>query len=253
MMLESYMHPANCFLTLTYAPEHYPEGGTLVPEHLKNFWKRLRKCYPPGSVRYFACGEYGDKTQRAHYHAMLFGVSPADIHILEKCWPYGHVHVGTVTLESCAYVAGYVCKKWTNGKDPQVLEKLNGRHPEFVRMSLKPGIGAPAMERVADVLYRPGGSRLLAESGDVPGQLLQAGKPFPLGRYLKQKLRDQMDVPKPDFLTTPEGLYHVAQMLNLHEAAPKGEGLHEVLARKSAPKIERLEKLSLIYQKPKRL
>ena len=40
---EAQLYEANCFITLTYAPEHLPKNGSLVLEHFQKFMKRLRK------------------------------------------------------------------------------------------------------------------------------------------------------------------------------------------------------------------
>ena len=66
------MHPANCFVTLTYDEKHLPKDGSLCLEHVQLFLKRLRfgSAFP---LRYFLCGEYGEKTSRPHYHICLFG------------------------------------------------------------------------------------------------------------------------------------------------------------------------------------
>lgn len=197
MILESLSHPASCFVTLTYNDDHIPEGGTLNPDDTKLFLKRLRKAYHPLKLRYYLVGEYGDRTLRPHYHIALFGVPPDAVYTIADAWarngnPIGHVVVGTLTFESAAYIAGYVTKKMTKADDP----RLGGRHPEFARMSLRPGIGALAMDQVADMLHTRVGSRLIAETGDVPTVLRHGGKPMPLGRYLRRKLREKVGVPE---------------------------------------------------------
>ena len=70
--LEASLHEVNCFLTLTYDDEHLPEGNTLEPSHLTLFIKRLRERFRPNAIRYFACGEYGDRSERPHYHLVVF-------------------------------------------------------------------------------------------------------------------------------------------------------------------------------------
>lgn len=64
-----------------------------------------------------------------------------------------------------------------------------GRHPEFARMSLKPGIGAWAMEDVAlTIMQHP----KLAKQEDVPTSLMHGKRHMPLGRYLRRKLADAL-------------------------------------------------------------
>ena len=68
---ESQLYEKNCFITLTYNNDFIPPGNTLVVKHFQDFMKRLRKKYGDG-IRFFHCGEYGEKTGRPHYHAILF-------------------------------------------------------------------------------------------------------------------------------------------------------------------------------------
>ena len=126
-MLESYMHKESSFLTLTYAPEHIPSGGTLVPRDAQLFLKRLRKSISPVQIRYFLVGEYGDSTQRPHYHAALFGIGIGFTDVVKEAWGRGHVMLGDLTLHSAQYIAGYTIKKMTQKGDP----RLDGRHPVF--------------------------------------------------------------------------------------------------------------------------
>ena len=111
------------FVTLTYRDENLPEYGSLQYRDLETFWKRLRKQI--GKLRYYAVGEYGDKTLRPHYHACIFGhdftensiisnTSPFQMWInleLSKCWGLGDVKVGALTFETARYTASYVTKK----------------------------------------------------------------------------------------------------------------------------------------------
>lgn len=181
MLLESCEHSASCFVTLTYAENPV----SLVPRHLTLFLKRLRK--RRGSFRYFACGEYGERFGRPHYHAVLFGVSALEQEVIAAAWPHGYIHVGDLTRESAAYVTGYVSKKLTKASD----SRLEGRAPEFARQSK--GLGRGAIERLAAQFTTRVGCLSLekteADKGDVPRQIRMEGRLYPIGRYLTRKLR----------------------------------------------------------------
>lgn len=116
MAHEAQMHERNCFVTLTYAD---PCPEKINREDPVRFIKRLRKRIP---IRYFLTGEYGEKTRRPHYHAILFGADflggAYDINdqlygnkILDSIWTHGHTSIGEFSLGSAMYVAGYVNKK----------------------------------------------------------------------------------------------------------------------------------------------
>lgn len=183
LMLEYQLHESASFITLTYSQEHYPKGGTLVPRDLQLFLKRVREYVSPLRLRFFAVGEYGDQTWRPHYHLIVFGRLSKEL--CEKAWPFGWVQFGTVTSGSCLYVTKYAIKRMTAPDDP----RLRGRYPEFVRMSLKPGIGADAVPVIAEAVKSKGGA-YVREHGDVPSMLRSDGKLRPLGRYLQRKLRE---------------------------------------------------------------
>lgn len=120
---EATCHTANAFLTLTYAEAHLPKHNSLDYDHLVRFWKRLRKQIGP--LRYYAVGEYGDRTHRPHYHACIFGhdftedsiiatESPHRLWInleLNRLWGMGDVRVGALNFETARYTASYVTKK----------------------------------------------------------------------------------------------------------------------------------------------
>jgi len=115
MLHEIQGHKDSSFITLTYADEHLPIRGSdlrgiLVKSDLQKFWKRLRKHYKGREIKYYACGEYGDKTSRPHYHSILFGLRPTEEE-LSEIWQLGRVDVGSATTESIRYVSGYVSKK----------------------------------------------------------------------------------------------------------------------------------------------
>lgn len=88
--------------------------------------------------------------------------------------------VASLSYKSAAYVASYTVKKMTSRSDV----RLKGRHPEFARMSLRPGIGASAMHDVASVILQYN-----LENREVPQFLNHGGRAFPLGRYLRKNLR----------------------------------------------------------------
>lgn len=100
--------------------------------------------------------------------------------------------LGDLTKDSAQYIAGYVTKKMTDKADP----RLKGRHPEFARMSLRPGIGALAIEDIALVLTTDHGCDEILNTGDVPQVLMHGSKRWPLGRYLRKKLREHLGFPE---------------------------------------------------------
>lgn len=207
-MLEATQYSDNAFVTLTYdeksLPILAPSGlSSLMPEHLRNFLKRLRKKVSPVRIRFYACGEYGETTERPHYHAALFNLPTCErgrtlrrvgsgrplwaeccsvCLMVGETWGLGDVDLGILETASAQYVAGYVTKKMTHRQHPW----LKGREPEFARMSNRPGIGADAMFEVADTLMR---FSLDTRAGDVPVTLRHGSRELPLGRYLRRRLR----------------------------------------------------------------
>lgn len=166
-VLEAKCHESNCFLTLTYDDEHLPIGGSLNFVDLTKFLKRFRKKFSCERIRYYACGEYGAKLQRPHFHIIVFGFDFDDKWLwsvsrgtnlyrsssLESLWPYGYSTVGAVSFESCAYVARYVQKKLYGGSKEDVLAHYQGKLPEAARMSRRPGIANEFFRQYHDDIY----------------------------------------------------------------------------------------------------
>lgn len=172
-VMEAQMHRDNCFVTLTYRDADLPSDGSVSVRTAQLFMKRLRKEYSHQKIRFFLCGEYGSKNFRPHYHALIFGLCFADARvwsrrngstlyrssILERLWPYGFSTIGEVNFDSAAYCARYVLKKVT-GQDSR--EHYGERHPEFVTMSRRPGIGAEWYARYSSDVY-PGDTVILRD------------------------------------------------------------------------------------------
>ena len=161
---EAQLHDENMFLTLTFDDEHLDPVGSLRKEDFQKFMKRLRKKIYPKKVKYFHCGEYGEKFARPHHHAIIFGYEFPDKEIckinhngdhlyrsgmLDDLWPFGFAVIGNVTFESAAYVARYITKKQNGHKaldhyDTQFYDKKTGevirREPEYCTMSRRPAI-----------------------------------------------------------------------------------------------------------------
>lgn len=120
---EASLWDLNSFVTLTYDDEHLPANENLNYKDLQDFWKRLRK--KVGPLRYYSVGEYGDKTNRPHYHACIFGhafeynrkILRTEPYLLWtnptllETWGKGHVSVGALTFQTAQYTASYVTKK----------------------------------------------------------------------------------------------------------------------------------------------
>lgn len=174
-MHEASLYESNCFITLTYANEHLPEYGTLVPRDFQLFMKRLREKYAPHRIRFFQCGEYGSRTKRPHYHALLFnfdfrdkrkwcvrnGLTVFRSASLEELWPFGQSEIGSVTFESASYVARYVVDKVSGRKAREEhYSRVNLEtgeivriEPEFSLMSRRPGIASEWFKRFGKEVY----------------------------------------------------------------------------------------------------
>lgn len=190
-MLETLDHETAFFITLTYDDEHLPilenttyiqkfdlgyktvelpetienDGtwieGSLWPDHVKTFINSLRKHFNrlgTNNIRYFYCGEYGETTQRPHYHMLIYGL-PMDITqnydyhidkqfkehwknpIIDQYWPYGMHDIANVEWSSAAYVSRYCMKKIYEEENSDQWYAEHGKLKEFICMSRKPGIG----------------------------------------------------------------------------------------------------------------
>lgn len=169
---ETITFPDSYFLTLTVSDETRDQkvSTSLDKKDLQKFFKRLRHHFDGvryvrdiktnnmvNPIRYYACGEYGDQSDREHYHACVFNLDIDDLEFykysgeyslyisktLDDIWQKGHVIIGSVTFDSAAYCARYMLKK-QKGKDkkPLVREETGEiLEPEFVTMSRRPGLG----------------------------------------------------------------------------------------------------------------
>lgn len=192
-MLESLAYSSSAFVTLTYATEFLPVGGSLSDAHWREFSKGI-------SCRYFGCGEYGETSGRPHYHLILFGLQPGEaLSLAQRRWRYGSIHVGhSVSTAVARYLAAYTVKKMTADKTQVQSEFLKGRRPEFARMSRRPAIGWPGLPFLVRWLTTAQGRRYLDEHRDVPQGLRIDRRVYPLGRTLVGKLRELADVDPAD-------------------------------------------------------
>lgn len=163
---EATMHERNCFITLTYAPEHLL-SDSLQHSDFQTFMRRLRKVYGK-SIGVFMCGEYGEQFGRPHFHACLFGVDFSETNDrygapinprtyyrvnaqgdkiyqsseLDKIWQFGKTEIGSLTFESAGYCARYITKK-LNKEDPKYEHKIQ----EYAKMSSRHAIGKKWIEK----------------------------------------------------------------------------------------------------------
>lgn len=125
------------FITLTYDDEHL-QSKHLISKDLHRFIDNLHK--HNYKFKYYACGEYGAKSLRPHFHLILWLNKPIDdlikyddrlytSDIINNIWVNrGQVKIGLVDIGAIMYVAGYVDKKLTKTENLALV-------PEFQRFS----------------------------------------------------------------------------------------------------------------------
>jgi hypothetical protein len=250
LMMEALCHEKNSFVTLTYSDDELDkrlvnngkDGFSVSITETQGFLKRLRDRISPERIRFYAVGEYGDKSYRPHYHVAIFGkgcsckngsctqrkkdiirtklkdnsndkadfnwyshVLCEDCYNIEKAWQgRGFVDIGELNPQSSGYLCGYVLKKLF--KEKEKLEAL-GLWPEFAHGSK--GIGKDYVDTLVEMVLA-GGDAALTDVGDVPYSLLWSDtgnvslrnnnyddvetglRSLPLGRYIRQKLREAL-------------------------------------------------------------
>lgn len=152
---EASLHTENCWFALTYDNKSLPENGSLRRKDLSDFLKRLRsqeaydaddKKRTERRFKFFACGEYGGRFDRPHYHVLLFGYDFTDkkrtvirngyqqyeSETLTERWGKGICEIGTISSDGFGYLAKYVTKK---RKEVEQAFKDAGLEPEFLLMS----------------------------------------------------------------------------------------------------------------------
>lgn len=202
---ESQMHQDNSFVTLTYDDENLPHDGSLNKRHFQLFMKRLRKHFNETQIRFFHCGEYGDKLGRPHYHACLFGIDFSDrvphsvsndvvtyySPTLEKIWGKGFATCGELNYQTAAYTARYIMKKVTGNRaldHYQKIDVLTGEiyqlQPEYTTMSLgrqkNDGLGARFFLKYLNDFFP-------ADECPIPGKGVYPGVP----RYYEEIYREK--------------------------------------------------------------
>lgn len=164
---ESTQWEHNWFLTLTYKD---PAPKKLIYRHWQLFMKKLRKAHNNQAISFMVTGEYGDKTKRPHWHAILFNLNLPDVQfthhtdlkhpvfksaIIDKLWGYNDPQkrpneLGTVTMDSASYVARYAAKKLVHGYD-----NSHEYHP-IHKTSSRRAIGKLWLEKYHEQTFRNG-------------------------------------------------------------------------------------------------
>lgn len=171
---EAKIHENNIFLTLTYNNDHIADGRLHYLD-FQLFMKRLRKDVTKNitdpdlkkelNISFMVTGEYGDKTKRPHWHAIIFNYRPTDAKhkytshtdeevfssdYLQTLWGKGNIEFGSVTMDSAGYVARYAAKKLAHGKDQN-----HDYHP-IHKTSSKHAIGKRWLERYYTDVFNKG-------------------------------------------------------------------------------------------------
>lgn len=180
-----------CMVTLTY--DDYlrdrrgeivfaPDGTPLeLPPDVKKlcnkrdvqlFMKRLRARFPDNDIKYLITAEHGKRTNRAHYHALLFGVSFDDIK------PYKKSNRGNQI-----YKSKLLNEIWSNGICTVDSVVAN---PSIARYVTKYSMKARGCDDTFQLFSHGIGSKWLFENFTGRPYII-AGRSYPVPREIWQK------------------------------------------------------------------
>ena len=128
------------FVTLTYSEDPGLLQYSDIQKFLRSLRKENRKAGNSATIRFFCCGEYGTKSERGHWHLLLYNALslPEGLsHI--KSWPHGFAFVGQITTASIGYTVAYTTKFSDQAR------------PEIGKWSLRPALGAYGLDQVARI------------------------------------------------------------------------------------------------------
>lgn len=154
--LELQQHTSAVFTTLTYSDEYVPVTLPKPSDALPYWLKRLRKATGK-KIRFFAAAEYGERTKRPHFHAILYGLDHQEhAEAIQQAWthprtkqPYGHTRSDPINSARIAYTAGYCqdkigYKRYPHERVDESTGEVYQWQPPYKLMSRRPGIGAEA-------------------------------------------------------------------------------------------------------------
>lgn len=164
------------FWTLTYADA--PEKGDWTDFSL--FFKRFRQIQARNlgnrqRIRFLGCGEYGEKSGRFHYHALIFNTVPTPAALHTRLWPHGFVYIGTVTPQSIRYTARYTLKFGAKGKEA------------VANWSKSPPLGDVGMRAIVRQLLKHGHTLT-----DIPSYMQHDGKFWPLDEAMRLSFASEL-------------------------------------------------------------
>lgn len=186
-LLENQCTLSGEFLTLTYADA--PE--VLDFSDFQTFLKRLRMWnHRRGNrvpIRFLACGEYGSKTHRAHFHALIWNALPLNSdRCLTTLWPQGFSYTGTITPASIRYTARYTLKFQHKGEEAKASWSRGSKPTKTSPGSLP--LGCDGIMQLASYM-RNNGYKIPA----TPTLLTIDGKKYPLDQTLKNYFQKEYE------------------------------------------------------------
>lgn len=130
------------------------------------------------SVRYFCCGEYGEKNGKAHFHALMHLSLNEQLKIpihqyLTEHWQKGFVHIGEMNSATAHYTCRFTLKKSYNYKGHEILT------------SQKPAVGKQFI-----VEYAGRCAKKIKELDRIPHSFRFNGKKYPLDETMKKHFKN---------------------------------------------------------------
>lgn len=202
MLRELYGVQKASFLTLTFSDDAllYRDKGRSLDklafrQWIKRFRQQVYRYYGIDNIKIMACGEYGKKFMRPHYHMIIYGFDFPDKYrfmmrnnniyyrspFVESLWKspgfdgqYGWCVIGEATLESSAYVARYITGKFDGSF---AIDKYKDKEKEFLLTPRKEGLGLSYLKKYYKDIFNHGCIRY-------------SDKFAPIPRYYKNRLKD---------------------------------------------------------------